>query len=92
MSQEIESNRPGAGSVIALIVVPSLLSGAGLAFLLVAFLVNNLLVRDFFLIFGAVFLWFDFFFSMAVIRYTLRSLDARVSNIEKQRIFSSSEN
>ena len=42
MSQEIESNRPGAGSVIALIVVPSLLSGAGLAFLLVAFL-NHLI-------------------------------------------------
>ncbi len=91
MSQEPESTRPGTGSVIALIVVPSLLSGAGLAFLLVAFLINNLLVRDIFLIFGAVFLWFDFFFSMAVIRYTLRSLDYRVSNIEKQSILSSSE-
>ena len=83
MAPETESTRPGTGSVIALIVVPSLLSGAGLAFLLVAFLINNLLVRDIFLVIGAVFLWFDFFFSMAVIRYTLRSLDIRVANLEK---------
>ena len=86
MAPETKSTRPGTGSVIALIVVPSLLSGAGLAFLLVAFLINNLLVRDIFLIFGAVFLWFDFFFSMAVIRYTLRSLDSRVANLENYNL------
>ena len=86
MFPKTESTRPGTRSVIALIVVPSLLSGAGLAFLLVAFLINNLLVRDIFLIIGAVFLWFDFFFSMAVIRYTLRSLDIRIANIEKYNL------
>ena len=66
----------------ALIVVPSLLSGAGIAFILAAVLVNNQIVRDVFMIIGAITLWFDFFVTMAIIRYSLRSIDRRISALE----------
>ncbi len=68
----------------ALIVVPSLLSGAGVAFILVAILVDNQVVRDVFAVMGAIMLWFDFFVTMAIIRYTLRSLDRRVAALERE--------
>ena len=68
-----------------LIVVPSLLSGAGLGFILVAVLANNQVVQDIFVILGAVMLWFDFFVTMAVIRYSLRNLDRRLDSIESGR-------
>ncbi len=66
----------------ALIVVPSLLSGAGIAFILAAVLVNHQIIRDVFMIIGAVTLWFDFFVTMAIIRYSLRSIDRRISVLE----------
>ncbi len=69
----------------ALIVVPSLLSGAGVAFILAAILVDNQVLRDVFAILGAIMLWFDFFVTMAIIRYTLRSLDRRVAALERER-------
>lgn len=68
----------------ALIVVPSLLSGAGVAFILVAVLVDHQIVRDVFAVTGAIMLWFDFFVTMAIIRYSLRSLDRRVAALERR--------
>ncbi len=68
-----------------LIVVPSLLSGVGIAFILAALLVNHQIVKDAFIIVGAVMLWFDFFVSMAIIRYSLRSLDRRIGALEARR-------
>jgi NADH:ubiquinone oxidoreductase subunit 6 (subunit J) len=68
----------------ALIVVPSLLSGAGVAFILAAVLVSNTLIRDICIIIGAIMLWFDFFVTMAIIRYSLRSLDRRISVLESR--------
>jgi len=67
-----------------LIVVPSLLSGAGLGFILAAVLANNQVVQDIFVILGAIMLWFDFFVTMAVIRYSLRSLDRRMDALESR--------
>ncbi len=68
----------------ALIVVPSLLSGVGIAFILAAIMVNHEIIRNAFMIVGAVMLWFDFFVTMAIIRYSLRSLDRRISVLEKR--------
>ena len=68
----------------ALIVVPSLLSGVGIAFILAAIMVNHEIIQNAFMIVGAVMLWFDFFVTMAIIRYTLRSLDRRLSVLEKR--------
>ena len=68
----------------ALIVVPSLLSGVGIAFILAAVLVNHRIIQDAFMIVGAVMLWFDFFVTMAIIRYSLRSLDRRIAVIEER--------
>ncbi len=68
----------------ALIVVPSLLSGVGIAFILAALLVNHQIVKDAFIIVGAVMLWFDFFVTMAIIRYSLRSLDRRIAVLESR--------
>ncbi len=68
----------------ALIVVPSLLSGVGIAFILAAIMVNHEIIQNAFMIVGAVMLWFDFFVTMAIIRYSLRSLDRRLSVLEKR--------
>lgn len=68
-----------------LIVVPSLLSGAGLGFILAAVLANNQVVQDIFVILGVIMLWFDFFVTMAVIRYSLRSLDRRMDALDSRR-------
>ena len=68
----------------ALIVVPSLLSGVGIAFILAAVMVNHRIIQDAFMIVGAVMLWFDFFVTMAIIRYSLRSLDRRISVLESR--------
>ncbi len=68
----------------ALIVVPSLLSGVGIAFILAAILVNHQIIQDAFMIVGAVMLWFDFFVTMAIIRYSLRSLDRRIAVLEER--------
>ena len=68
----------------ALIVVPALLSGVGIAFILAAIMVNHEIIQNAFMIVGAVMLWFDFFVTMAIIRYSLRSLDRRLSVLEKR--------
>ena len=65
-----------------LIVLPSLVSGVGVAFILVAILVDQSLVRDVFLVFGALLLWLDFFVTMAIFRYSMRNMDRRLRHIE----------
>lgn len=65
-----------------LIVLPSLVSGVGIAFILVAILVDQSLVRDIFLVIGALLLWLDFFVTMAIFRYSMRSMDRRLRHIE----------
>jgi hypothetical protein len=65
-----------------LIVVPSLISGAGLAFILVAYLSNNQIVTDVFFVMGAILLFLDFFITMAIFRYTVRTIDLRLRRIE----------
>ncbi len=65
--------------------VPSLLSGAGIGFILGAILSNNQVIQDVLVVIGAVMLWFDFFVTMAIIRYSLRSLDRRIEALETRR-------
>lgn len=65
-----------------LIVVPSLISALGLVFILVAYLSNNQVVTDVFLVLGAILLFLDFFITMAIFRYTVRNIDRRLHRIE----------
>lgn len=67
-----------------LIVLPSLVSGVGVAFILAAILVNNTILRDVFLCLGVVLLWLDFFVTMAIFRHSIRSIDRRLNRIENQ--------
>lgn len=65
-----------------LIVLPSIVSGIGLAFVLAAILVNNRILQDAFLCIGASMLWADFFVTMAIFRHSMRSLDQRLARLE----------
>jgi hypothetical protein len=65
-----------------LIVLPSLVSGLGVACILVAIIVDQSLVRSVFLCVGVVLLWADFFVTMAIFRHTVRSIDRRLRRLE----------
>lgn len=65
-----------------LIVVPSLVSGLGVIFLLVAILANHRIVQDAFLVSGVLLLWIDFFVTMAIFRHTVRNIDQRLGRLE----------
>lgn len=67
-----------------LIVLPSIVSGIGVAFILAAVLVNQRVVQDIFLCVGVGMLWADFFVTMAILRHALRSVDRRLRRIEEQ--------
>ncbi len=82
MTQDREQNRRGIAPV--LIVVPSLVSGAGVAFVLVGILANNQILQDTFVVMGILLLWADFFVTMALFRYTVRNIDRRLGHIETQ--------
>lgn len=75
--------RPRRGLAPVLIVVPSLISAAGLVFILVSYLSNNQIVTDVFFVLGAILLFLDFFITMAIFRFTVRNIDARLSHIEQ---------
>lgn len=78
-------NPPGSGGSQlqpVLVVVPSLISGAGLAFVLVALVVDHAIVRPLFLALGVTLMWLDFFVTMAIFRYYVRSIDRRLRRIE----------
>jgi hypothetical protein len=65
-----------------LIVLPSLVSGAGVGFILVAIFVDNYWVRSVCLAVGVVLLWLDFFITMAIFRRSIRAIDRRIKRIE----------
>jgi len=65
-----------------LIVLPSVVSGIGVAFILAAVLVNQRVVQDIFLCLGVILLWLDFFITMAILRHALRSIDRRLRRLE----------
>ncbi|HMS58200.1 MAG TPA: hypothetical protein PKA49_05040 [Tepidiformaceae bacterium] len=65
-----------------LIVLPSIVSGIGLAFVLAAILVNQQILRDVFLCLGASMLWADFFVTMAIFRHSMRDIERRLRRIE----------
>jgi hypothetical protein len=68
----------------ALIVLPSLVSGVGVGFILAAILVNQQVLQDIFLCLGVALLWADFFITMAIFRGTIRSIEARLRSIEER--------
>jgi hypothetical protein len=78
----MSSQQPLRGMAPVLIVVPSLISGLGLVFILVSYLSNNQIVTDIFFVFGAILLFLDFFITMAIFRYTVRNIDGRLARIE----------
>lgn len=65
-----------------LIVLPSLVSGIGLAFILTSVLVNNTVIADVFLSVGIGLFWADFFVTMALFRHSIRSIDRRLRRLE----------
>lgn len=69
-----------------LIVLPSIVSGIGVAFVLAAVLVNQQIVQDVFLCLGVSLLWADFFITMAILRHSLRSIDRRLRRIESRDV------
>lgn len=90
MSKEIDrqevsmTNRRSSvpGGAAALIVLPSLISGLGVAFVLTAILLNQRILQDIFLVTGVILLWLDFFVTAAIWRYSMRSMDKRMARLE----------
>ncbi len=69
-----------------LIVLPSIVSGLGVAFLLAGIFVDQTLLRVIFVSIGALLLWLDFFITMAIFRFTVRDINRRLANIEEQSL------
>lgn len=65
-----------------LIVLPSLVSAAGIAFLLLGIFIDQKVIRIVFVTIGVLLLWLDFFISMAILRHSVRSIDGRLHRIE----------
>jgi hypothetical protein len=66
-----------------LIVLPSIVSGIGLAFLLAGIFIDQSILRPLFVSIGALLLWLDFFITMAIFRFTVRDIDRRLGAIEE---------
>jgi hypothetical protein len=67
-----------------LVVVPSLVSGVGVVFILLAIIFDAAVFRAICLSVGVVLLWLDFFITMAIFRYTVRSIDRRLGDLERR--------
>lgn len=65
-----------------LIVLPSIVSAIGVAFVVVGVVVSQEIVRAVFLSAGLLLLWLDVFLTMALTRRALRNIDRRLRNIE----------
>ncbi len=65
-----------------LVVLPSLVSGVGVIFILLAIIFDATVVRAVCLSIGVVLLWLDFFITMAIFRYTVRSIDRRLDELQ----------
>ena len=65
-----------------LIVLPSIISAIGVAFLVVGVVVDHEIIRAVFLSIGMTLLWLDIFLTMALMRRTLRNIDRRLRRME----------
>jgi hypothetical protein len=65
-----------------LIVLPAVVSGIGIAFVVVAVIVGQEVVRAVFLSLGLLMLWLDIFLTLLLMRRWLRNLNARLQRIE----------
>lgn len=65
-----------------LIVLPSVISFIGVAFVVVGVVVDHEVIRAVFLSIGLLLLWSDVFLTMALMRRVLRNVDRRLRRIE----------
>ena len=65
-----------------LIVLPSIVSAIGVAFVVVGVVVDHEIIRAVFLSVGLLLLWTDIFLTMAIMRRALRNIDRRLRRIE----------
>jgi hypothetical protein len=65
-----------------LIVIPSIISAIGVAFVVVGVVVDQEIIRAVFLSVGMLLLWTDMFLTMALMRRALRNIDRRLRRIE----------
>jgi hypothetical protein len=65
-----------------LIVLPAVVSGIGIAFVVVAVIVGHDIIRAVFLSLGLLMLWLDIFLTLLLMRRWLRNLNARLQRIE----------
>lgn len=65
-----------------LIVLPSIVSAIGVAFVVVGVVVSQEIIRAIFLSLGLLMLWFDVFLTLAVMRRAMRNVDRRLKRIE----------
>ncbi len=65
-----------------LIVLPSIVSAIGVAFVVVGVVVNHEVIRAVFLSVGLLLLWLDVFLTMALMRRALCTIDRRLRRIE----------
>lgn len=70
------------GSVSLLIVLPSIVSAIGIAFVVVGVVVDHEVIRAVFLSVGLLLLWLDIFLTMALSRRALRNIDRRLRRME----------
>jgi hypothetical protein len=66
-----------------LIVLPSVLSAIGVAFVVVGVVVDQNVIRAVFLSVGLLLLWFDVFLTLAFVRRALRNIDRRLRRMEE---------
>lgn len=66
------------------IVLPSIVSGIGVIFLLLGIFIDQTVIRIVFVSIGALLMWLDFFITMAIFRYSIRSIDRRLRVIEER--------
>jgi hypothetical protein len=71
-------------STFGLVVLPSVVSGIGVALVLAGIFVERTWIRDVCLALGVTLLWLDFFITMAIFRRTVRDIDARLRSIESR--------
>ena len=67
-----------------LIIVPSLVSGLGVAFIIAGIWLDQWVARNIMLTLGAILLWLDFFITMALFRHNSRDIDRRLQHLEEQ--------
>lgn len=78
----MSERRPRAS--LGLIVLPSIVSGAGVILILLAIIIDQDVVRAVCLSLGVILLWLDFFITMAIFRHTVREIDDRLKRIEER--------